>query len=417
MTHRSIVVPQRGSRLPKRLTVLGTAISAGLVGIVALASPAHADIADVGLATVGSYSVLGAETVTNTGPSTIAADLGVSPGTAITGFPPGVIGGNRHATDAPAGLAQSDLGIAYDDAAGRPSTAAVAGDLVGQTFTAGVYTSSGPLGLSGTVTLDGQNNPGAVFIFQVASTLTTATSSRVSTINGAQACHIFWQVGSSATLGTASVFQGTVMALASVTVNTSARVKGRALARTGAVTLDNNVFSDPSCNNDTDVTPPADSTISLASSTATTPTGTAVTLTATPASTDGSPTGTVTFFENGTAVGTAEVTGGTASISIPAGPTATTRTFLARYNGSPNHAPSESTGVDLVVTTIAAPVTTAVPTTAAPATTPVPSITNDVVLAQTGPRHLTGTWTSAAILLLVGATFMWLGRRRYRRQH
>jgi LPXTG-motif cell wall-anchored protein len=401
------------------LAVLGTVACASLIGIVSLASPAHADPVDVGLGTVGSYSVLGAETVTNTGPSTISSDLGVSPGTAITGFPPGVVGGNTHATDAAAAQAQSDLGIAYDNAAGQATTASVSGDLVGQTLIAGVYTSSGPLGLSGTVTLDGANNPDSVFIFQVASTLITATSSRVATIRGAQACHIFWQVGSSATLGTASTFQGTVMALASVTVTTSVHVKGRALAQTGAVTLDNDVFIDPSCNNDTDITPPTASTTTLTSTTATTPTGTDVTLTATPSSTGGSPTGTVTFSENGVTMGTADVVAGAASLTIPAGPTATTRTFQARYNGSPDIAPSDSTNFDLVVTTVAAPPTTVAPS--APvtiaSTTPVPTITNDTVLAQTGPSHETGTWTTAGILLLAGAVLMWIGRRRYDRQH
>ena len=218
-----------------------------LVGVLWSPSPASAAEAPVGLGTAGSYSVLGGQTVTNTGPTTLNGDLGVSPGTAITGFPPGTTGGTIHAGDAQAGQAQSALTIAYDDAASRAPTANVSGDLVGTTLTAGVYNASGPLALSGTLTLDGQGNPDAVFIFQAASTLTTATASQVSMINGAQACHVFWQIGSSATLGTASTFKGTIMALTSISVTTGAVVQGRALARNGAVTLDNDSFTSPNC--------------------------------------------------------------------------------------------------------------------------------------------------------------------------
>jgi hypothetical protein len=177
----------------------------------------------------------------------LSGDLGVSPGTAITGFPPGTVGGATHAGDAQAAKAQSDLTIAYNDAAGRALTASVAGDLVGKTLTAGVYKSTGPLGLTGTVTLNGQGDPNAVFIFQIASTLITGSASHVSLLNGAQACHVFWQVGSSATLGTTSSFKGTIMALTSIAVQTGALVQGRALARNGAVTLDNDTFTAANC--------------------------------------------------------------------------------------------------------------------------------------------------------------------------
>ncbi|VVJ21795.1 Uncharacterised protein [Amycolatopsis camponoti] len=218
--------------------VLGLAI--GVPQAVAAEAP-------VGLGTAGSYSVLGGQAVTNTGPSTLAGDLGVSPGTAITGFPPGTAAGATHAGDAVSGQAQSDLVVAYDDAAGRAPTANVAGDLVGQTLVGGVYKSTGPLALSGTLTLDGQGTSGTVWIFQVASTLITASSSRVALINGAQACNVFWQVGSSATLGTNSDFVGTIMALTSITVTTGTTVAGRALARNGQVSLDDNTFTTPGC--------------------------------------------------------------------------------------------------------------------------------------------------------------------------
>ena len=238
-----------GERHARRWTaavaVAAVASTVLLVGVLAV--PADAAEAPVGLGTAGSYSVLGGQTVTNTGPSKLSGDLGVSPGTAITGFPPGTVGGAKHAGDAQAAKAQSDLTIAYNDAAGRALTASVAGDLVGKTLTAGVYKSTGPLALSGTVTLNGQGNPNAVFIFQIASTLITASASHVNVVNGAQACHVFWQVGSSATLGTTSSFKGTIMALTSIAVQTGAEVQGRALARNGAVTLDNDTFTAANC--------------------------------------------------------------------------------------------------------------------------------------------------------------------------
>jgi hypothetical protein len=214
-----------------------------LAGLLSTPSPAHAAGATVGLGTAGSFSVLGASTVTNTGPTNLGGDLGVSPGTAITGFPPGTLAGTTHSADMQSGAAHSDLQGAYNDAAGRTPAEAVAGDLVGRTLNAGVYSSASSLGLSGTLTLDGQGDPEAVFIFQMGSTLTTASASHVKLINGARASHVFWQVGSSATLGTGSSIAGTIMALASITVTTGVAIEGRALALNGAVTLDSNTIT------------------------------------------------------------------------------------------------------------------------------------------------------------------------------
>ncbi|MFB9527422.1 ice-binding family protein, partial [Nonomuraea roseola] len=221
--------------------------------MVAQSRESAAQVAPVDLGTTESYSVLGGSAVTNTGPTILGRDLGVSPGpaTSVTGFPPGIVLGTQHLNDAHAAQAQSDLVIAYNDAAGRAPTATVSGDLVGQTLTEGVYASSGPLALSGTLTLDAQGNPNAVFIFQIASTLITASASNVNLINGAQACNVFWQVGSSATLGTGSHFVGNILALTSITVTTNTTVDGRALARNGAVTLDSNVFTVSECDTST----------------------------------------------------------------------------------------------------------------------------------------------------------------------
>jgi hypothetical protein len=196
---------------------------------------------------IGNFSVLAGTTVTNTGSTVVSGDVGVSPGTAVTGFPPGSTGGTIHIADGAASLAQATLTAGYIDAAGRSGGTSVAGDLVGQTLTAGVYTSTSSLAESGDLTLDAQGNPSAVFIFQIASTLTTGSGSHIVLANGAKACNVFWQVGSSATLGTNSVFKGNIMALTSISITTGVNLEGRALARNGAVTLDTDVITGCTC--------------------------------------------------------------------------------------------------------------------------------------------------------------------------
>jgi len=234
--------PARGALL--NVWLLGLS---GMLALVVLVGVAWAAQPPVGLGTADSFAVLAGSTVTNTGPSTINGDLGVNPGTAITGFPPGTVNGTIHAADAVSAQAQSDLTIAYDDAAGRTPPVAVSGELGGLTVTPGVYKSSSSVGLTGVLTLDAQGDPNAVFVFQVASTLTTASGSRVKLINGAQPCNVFWQIGSSATLGTSSVFVGNILALTSISVNDAVTVNGRLLARNGAVTLINDTVTAAHC--------------------------------------------------------------------------------------------------------------------------------------------------------------------------
>ncbi len=233
--HAASIVARRGLGL----------LALALVLVAALATSAQA--ASVGLGSAGGFSVLGATTVTNTGPSRLTGDLGVSPGTAITGFGPGTVNGTTHTNDGLAMQAQNDLTTAYVDAAGRSSTATVTTDLAGNTLSPGVYTSATALGLSGDLTLDAQGDPDAVFVFQAGSSLTTGAGSRVLLVGGAQACNVFWQVGSSATIGTTSAFVGTILALTSISLTTGATVDGRALARNGAVTLDTNVVTRSAC--------------------------------------------------------------------------------------------------------------------------------------------------------------------------
>ena len=242
------------------LAVVGaTVILGGAVG----AGAAPEAQAPVGLGTAKSFAVLAGTTVTNTGPSIISGDLGVSPGSAITGFPPGeVIHGTKHAADAVASQARADLTTAYNDAAGRTPATTVSKDLGGQTLAPGVYKSTSGLGLTGTVTLNGQDNPDAVFIFQATSTLITASSSTVKLIGGAEACNVFWQVGSSATLGSRTTFVGSILALTRASLKTGATVDGRVLARNAGVSLETNTITVPTC---TTSSPPTTTTSTLTS--------------------------------------------------------------------------------------------------------------------------------------------------------
>ncbi|MEO7271062.1 MAG: ice-binding family protein [Vicinamibacterales bacterium] len=199
------------------------------------------------LGTAQSYAVVAGSAVTNTGPTTISGDLGLSPGSSVTGFPPGqFLTGAIHAADAAALSAQTSVTQAYNSLAGEPCTQTLTGqDLGGLTLTPGVYCFATSAQLTGTLTLDGQGNPAALFIFKTGSTLTTASGSSVSLIGGASPCNVFWQVGSSSTLGTGSTFAGNILALTSITVTTGTTLNGRALARNGAVTLDASSITAP----------------------------------------------------------------------------------------------------------------------------------------------------------------------------
>ena len=251
------------------LLLFGTCTIAIKVELVSAASP-------ISLGTASYFSVLAGSGITNTGATTITADVGTYPTISETGFGTVTfVAGVDHAGDAVTQGAKADLLTAYNNAAGQATSQTISADLGGQTLAAGVYTGSPSLSLTGTLTLDGQNNPNSIFIFQApASTLTTASSSVVSLINGAQACNVFWQVGSSATIGTSSVFVGNILALTSISLTTSATVDGRVLALNGAVTLQSNTITTTDYNN-----------IVLTPSSDTNPVGTDHTVTATVAGT------------------------------------------------------------------------------------------------------------------------------------
>lgn len=245
------------------------------------ASPAFAATAP-SLGTAGAVSVAAGTTVTNTGSTTLSGNVNVYPGTAVTGFPPGNIGGTLNAGGPSGGVANvaaNDVTSAYLQALNAPSTAALNSDLGGQSLVAGVYSASSGMSLTGSLTLVGDAN--SVFIFQAVSTLTVNPNSTVVLSGGVRACNVFWQVGSSATLDTASSFVGTVLALSSIVMKTGATLQGRALAQNGDVTLDDNTITTSTCS----ALPPATTTTTTATTTTTTASPTTTTTVTSPTTT------------------------------------------------------------------------------------------------------------------------------------
>lgn len=227
----------------------------GLAGTILAAAfafaavPAAVQAAPVNLATVSPFVVLGGTSVTNSGPSVLNGNLGVSPGTSLTGFGlPAVVNGATHENDEVAAQAQSDLTTAYTVAAEQPIAADLSGtDLGNRTLNPGAYRYSSSALLTGPLTLNAQGDPNAVFVFEIGSALTTESGSSVNLINGASPCNVYWQVGSSAELGTTTKFVGNLMALSSISLNNAVIVEGRMLARNGQVSLINDVLSAPLC--------------------------------------------------------------------------------------------------------------------------------------------------------------------------
>jgi hypothetical protein len=278
----------------------------------------------VGLGAAHSFAVLAGTTITNTGATTINGDVGLHPGTAITGLTAEMVNGEMHVADAEALAAKDALVIAYGDAAGRTPTATIGSALGGTTVLGGVYASdNGTFVIGGTVTLDAQDDPDTVFIFQMASTLTTAVGSSVVLTNGAQACNVYWQVGSSADLFNNTTFQGTILALTSITLRNGTSISGRALARNGAVTMDTNSITQVGCAVPDETTTTTTSTTTTVAATTTSTTVAATTTTGAGVGTTTTVAGTTTTVA-GTA-GTPTVAGNTSTPTVPdSGATSTT---------------------------------------------------------------------------------------------
>lgn len=232
----------------KKIHNVHIAVSLLTISLTAAAIAFAASPAKVNLGKADSFAILAGSTITNIGSSVVNGDLGLFPGTAVTGFPPATLNGTQHIADALANQAKTALTDTYTDASNRTPVTTIGTELGGTTQIPGVYTSNaGTFGLTGTLTLDAQGDPNAVFIFKSASTLITASNSNIVLAGGAQACNIFWLVGSSATLGANSTLEGSIMALTSITLNTGAHVDGRVMAQNGAVTLDSSTVIKPSC--------------------------------------------------------------------------------------------------------------------------------------------------------------------------
>jgi len=344
------------------------------IGMLAAGPTAYAAQAPVGLGTAGSFAVLaGVIGVTNTGPTTITGDVGIHPGTVAVGFNTVTLHGTLHAGDAVALQAKNDLTTAYTDAAGRTPFTAVPTELGGTTLKAGVYRSD-TLGLTGTLTLDAEGNPNAVFIFQAASTLITASGSKVDLINGASLCNVYWQVGSSATLAKTTSFQGTILALTSITLETGATLQGRALARNGAVTLDNNVISNAACSAapspSPSATPSPSPKLTYTGSTAAAP-GASITLRATLKTSAGVAIAgkTVTFTLNGVTGSAKTSRSGLASVVTKAPTALGTYPIKIAFAGDTTHAAASTTASFRVRTATSGQ---ALPNTATLATTDLP---------------------------------------------
>jgi type VI secretion system secreted protein VgrG len=398
---------------PTIIALTGIGLAASLsVMTTSAASAATVIDGPVDLGTAATYGVLGASAVTNTGPSVVNGDLGLSPGTSITGFggaPNGSVNGTTHQTDAAAAQAQRDTTTAYDVAASLSPTQTGLTDLNGLSLSPGVY-SGGALALAdnGALTLAGSAD--SVWVFQAASTLSIGSASRITITGGASSCNVFWQVGSSASVGTGAQFQGTVLAQQSVTATTGATVQGRLLARTGAVTLDTNTITAstgcPAPGTPSETTAPVITSGAPSTATAGTPYSYAVTATGTP-----TPTYTATGLPAGLTInGTTGVISGT-----PTTTGSSTVTITASNGTTPNDTQT------VVITVQPAATQSPTPTPSAPATPPVTGATPTAVAGggttPTGELAFTGSDPTvplgvAGALLLVGIGMAVIARRR-----
>lgn len=237
-------------RIPTKSRSVSLFLTALLAGMMVLPAMSFAAQPTVNLGTTAGFAILAGETITNTGATTVNGDIGLAPGTDFPGQADITLNGALHLADAVALQAQNDLVIAYADAAGRTPVTRIETELGGKTLLPGVYDSeSTTFEINGTLTLDAQGDPDAVFIFKMGKTLVAMSGSNVNLINGARFCRVFWQVGSSATLGTGAHFVGHILADVSITLDKGATVQGQLLAKSGSVVLNNNTITNGFCSN------------------------------------------------------------------------------------------------------------------------------------------------------------------------
>ncbi|WP_313540442.1 ice-binding family protein [Leifsonia aquatica] len=382
-----------------RNAALGGAVLTALILFAGAQSADAATTIDgpVGLGTAASYGALGASELTNTGPTVVTGDIGVSPGSSVTGFtgaPDGTFTGSLHQTDAAAAQAQSDVTTAFNAAAGLTPTTSGLSELNGLSLVPGVY-SGGALALAdnGVLTLAGSAD--SVWVFQAASSLTIGSATQIIVTGGANACNVFWEIGSSASLGTGAQFQGTILAKESITATTGATIIGRLLANTAAVTLDTNTITVP-----TGCTPPGTVSTSPTITSGTPTAATAGTPYSYPVTATGSPAPTYT------------VTNG----SLPAGLTLNGTTGV--ISGTPT-TPGSST-FTITVANGTAPDTSATYTietaAAASAGSSASTASGAAELADTG-GDVTGPLLLASLLAAAGAALVVRARRPSPRRH
>jgi hypothetical protein len=355
------------------VTLLAFSLAASVVLAIDPASSAALVLA-VPMGSAADFGVLGSSTVTNTGLTSVDGNVGVWSGTSVTGFPPGVLTppGTIEAGTAAAQQAQTDLDVAYSDAAGRAIDTTTPAELGGQTLVAGVYgtPTKAPFTLTGSLVLDGGNDPSSVFIFQTDTTLTTASASAVTLINGAQECNVFWQIGSSATLGAGTDFAGSILAFTSITLTTGTRLRGRALAHDAAVTMDTNEIIAPTC----DLAPPTTTTVPPVTTTTT----------AAPVTTTLPPVVTTTSTTLPTVTTTTPAPPATTT-SIPAATTTTTARLTTTTSAAARLTTTTSAAASPVVATPAAPKIAS-----RPGGVPQPRVPDSISLTDDGAPAVTG---------------------------
>ncbi|OJX75476.1 MAG: hypothetical protein BGO91_19530 [Leifsonia sp. 71-9] len=382
-----------------RNAALGGAVLAALILFAGAQSADAATTIDgpVGLGTAASYGALGASALTNTGPTVVTGDIGVSPGSSVTGFtgaPDGTFTGSLHQTDAAAAQAQSDVTTAFNAAAGLTPTTSGLSELNGLSLVPGVY-SGGALALAdnGVLTLAGSAD--SVWVFQAASSLTIGSATQIIVTGGANACNVFWEIGSSASLGTGAQFEGTILAKESITATTGATIVGRLLANTAAVTLDTNTITVP-----TGCTPPGTVSTSPTITSGAPTDATAGTPYSFPVTATGSPAPTYTVTSGSLPAGLT-LNGTTGVISgTPTTPGSATFTITAT-NGT---GPDSSASYTIVTAATATAISPGSPTSGAPA------------LADTG-ADLTGPLLLAALLATGGVVLVVRARRPAPRRH